>query len=496
MGIIQKDAFRTMLISYGGIGLGYLNKGLLFLLILTTEQIGLINLIIAVGVLFAQFANFGTVYATWKFVPFFKNKSNNHYGFLSLMLLIVLIGIIVCLTIALLLKSQIENIYVQKSALFIDYYYWVFPIGIAYVLYLVLEVFLRSFYKNILSAFAYEIVLRLALTILLLLLWMNWINFHVFVILHSLIYIIPTLILLIYLHQIGELNLSLKQIRIAKRFQKIIVYFSAFSYFNTLGTVFVTSLDVMMIAQFLGLKATGVYATVIFLSSALQVPYKSIVRVGSPLIADYWKHREFDKMEELYKKVSSVALIIGLSSFWVLWILIDWLFTFLKPEFGIGVWVFLFIMIGRLVDMYFGLNGAIFTTSKKYKFEIIFTLFLILSVFLLNLLLIPIYGIVGAAISTSIAIILYNIGRLLFVYIAFKLHPFQRNQLLVLSLFAMNVFLYILVIRLVDRQWLEIIFSLILFLLTFLFPIWYFKLETEFNNYFFKAYQFVKKRRV
>ena len=64
MGLIQKDAFRTMLLSYVGIVLGYVNKGLLFLIILSTEQIGLINLLISVGTLFAQFANFGTVYST------------------------------------------------------------------------------------------------------------------------------------------------------------------------------------------------------------------------------------------------------------------------------------------------------------------------------------------------------------------------------------------------------------------------------------------------
>ncbi len=89
MGIVQKDAFRTMIISYLGIVLGYLNKGLLFLFILTTEQIGLVNLILSVGILFAQFANLGTIYTTWKFLPFFKNEEKKHHGFLPLMLLIV-----------------------------------------------------------------------------------------------------------------------------------------------------------------------------------------------------------------------------------------------------------------------------------------------------------------------------------------------------------------------------------------------------------------------
>ena len=57
MGIVQKDAFRTMLISYVGIVLGYVNKGILFLIILTTEQIGLVNLIISVGTLSVSYTH-------------------------------------------------------------------------------------------------------------------------------------------------------------------------------------------------------------------------------------------------------------------------------------------------------------------------------------------------------------------------------------------------------------------------------------------------------
>jgi uncharacterized protein YacL len=35
MGYIQKDAFRTMLLSYVGMVLGYVNKGLLFIFLLS-----------------------------------------------------------------------------------------------------------------------------------------------------------------------------------------------------------------------------------------------------------------------------------------------------------------------------------------------------------------------------------------------------------------------------------------------------------------------------
>ena len=35
-----------------------------------------------------------------------------------------------------------------------------------------------------------------------------------------------------------------------------------------------------MIAQYIGLRATGVYSTMVFLTSALQVPYRSLIRIS------------------------------------------------------------------------------------------------------------------------------------------------------------------------------------------------------------------------
>ena len=72
-------------------------------------------------------------------------------------------------------------------------------------------------------------------------------------------------------------------------------------------------------------------------------------------------------MNELYKKSGSVSLLIGLGSFIIVWLNIDLLFSFLDAEFQPGIWVFFFLMMGRLFEMFFGLTGIIFSTSKKYK---------------------------------------------------------------------------------------------------------------------------------
>jgi O-antigen/teichoic acid export membrane protein len=479
MGFIQKDALKTMITSYLGVALGYLNKAVLFILILSTEQIGLMNLLLSVGLLFAQFANLGTFYTTWKFFPFFKNKEKSHHGLIPFMLIIVCIGVVFFSVLALLFRSNIENLYIEKSPLFSEYFIWIIPIGISYVFFMVFEIYLRSLYKNLLAVIVNEIVLRILLTVLLILLLFEQINFEQLVIIHSLSYVVPTLILMFYLKDIGELDLSVKSIQIAKRFKKILLQFSAINYINTLGYVLVTSLDLLMVSQMIGLKATGVYSTMVFLAGAILVPYKSLHRVSVPLISDYWKHREMGKMQELYIKFSSVSLVIGLVFFLLIWLNIDPLFSFLPPEFLAGKWIFFFLIIGKLIDMYCGLNGSILVTSKKYKYDVYFTLLLIGVVYVLNLILLPIYGAIGAAISTLIALFLYNAIRLFFVAYHFKMLPFTKNQLPVILLGALTLLVGTFTIELSTNSIVQILIQITVVASLFFAPIYFLKLEQE-----------------
>ena len=401
MGFIQKDALLATIITYVGIALGYLNRGVLSLVLFTSQQIGLISLITTIGLLFAQLTNLGSIYVTWRFFPFFRNAERKHYGFLLMNCLIILVGIVLFSSIYWLFKSEIAQFYTKKSAEFLDYYFWIIPVGVANVFFMIFDYYLRGLHKNIVSVFLQEIVLRTVTLTLLSLFAFKIISFDEFLVYNLLGYFVPTIILLIYLIRLGEFHLSI-------RFRKILLNFSLFSYINTLTTLLVISLDTMMIASYIGLTATGVYTNIIYLTSAIQVPYRSVVRVSSPLIARYWKEKNIAEMQKLYQKVSSLGMLIGTFSFSIIWINRVELFSFLPNEYQAGILVFLFLMIGRMVDMVGGLNGTIFSTSRKYRYDLLFSIFLSFTVFGLNYLLIPVYGIAGAAASTGFAYIIYN----------------------------------------------------------------------------------------
>jgi O-antigen/teichoic acid export membrane protein len=492
MGIVQRDALRTSIINYIGLGLGYINKVVLLLLFLSPEQVGLINLILGIGILFGQATSLGSVFATWKFFPFFQDKEKKNYGFLGLMIGVVLIGILLFSSVYLLLQNEISYYYQNKSALFSEYSLWIIPIGIGYVFYLLFDSYLRVMFINIVSVFAYELLLRLCISGIILAFGFNWINFNTFIALHSLAYFIPALYLMVYTMKIGEFHVKVNSIKIAKRFRKIIITFSLFSYLNTFGSIAVLTIDSIMISTMIGLEATGIYTTMIYLVSVLQVPYRSMLRIGSALVVKYWKEKNMVEMNKSYKQFSSVSLYIILLLFSFVWINRVEIFSILPKTYRAGISVFGFIMIGRIVDVYFGLNSLILSSSKKYRVDLLFTGVLFIGVFLLNLLFIPKYGINGAAISTSLVILLYSFFRVGYVYWAFKLHPFEKSQFSILVIFSFALFIlsYIPSHEKFDILWMVLKISMLL-ILTVL-PIFIFKLEPNTNDYISKVLQKLK----
>jgi O-antigen/teichoic acid export membrane protein len=483
MGIIQRDAFRTMIISYLGLVLGYLNKGVLFVFILSTDQIGLINLLISIGLLFAQFSSLGVVNTSWKFFPYFRNKERNNYGFLKLVVSIALIGSVLTTLLAIFFSDSVTSFYRENSSEFIAYYYWVIPIGIANVFYLLFENYLRGLYKNVFPAFVYEILLRLIVTGLLFALYFKTISFDEFLIGNSLSFLIPLLLLVIYLIRLGEIKSFRTKIQIPKRFKFILIKYGLYSYTNSLGAMVVSTLDVAMIASMIGLSGAGVYSTVIYLTSALQVPFRSIIRVSIPFVSLYWKERRMKDMSDLYKDVSTMSLIIGGYLFAVVWASRIELFSFLPEEFAEGIMVFLFLMIGKLFDMYTGINAMILNTSKKYRVDILFTFIMIILVGVLNYILIPYYGIAGAAISTMLAMIVYNLLRLFFVWYNFKVHPFQMNQIPIIGLILATIALGEFIPVLTENIFVNIFISSSVITMVFGIPMLVFRIEPKLNNY-------------
>ena len=134
-------------------------------------------------------------------------------------------------------------------------------------------------------------------------------------------------------------------------------------------------------------------------------------------------------MKLVYFESSLNQLLIGFLIFIGIWANVHNIFELLPKEYEQGKWVILFMMMAKLFEMTTGIGNIIIAVSRYYRYQTWFMLFLIVLVGLTNLLLIPRYGITGAAIASALSSFVYNLVRIIFIWARFKMQPFRWNFL-------------------------------------------------------------------
>ena len=491
MGIVQKDSFKVMILSLIGLALGYINKGVLFILFFSTEQIGLINLLVSVGLLIGSLSAFGNNFTIWRFFPYLRRPEKGHHGILRYAFKLAGLGLLLISSVLWIFKPEITSFYEAKSALFNDYYWWILPMGASFLIYFTLDFYLRSLMKNTFSVLIYEVVLRLLVLGSLLLFGLKRLDFDQFVIIHGLLHLVPFISLLIYLFFKKELHLKSSSRQIPARLRKIMLRFSLFSYSISVANTLFNTLDVVLIAALAGLPEAGVYSTIVFLSSALQIPNRSMIRVSSTLVSEHWKTRDMKAMQKLYTNFSSVNFLISLLLFVLVWSSKSELFQLLPHEFSAGIWAFFFIMLGRIFDNFMGLNAIILITSKKYKKDIWVTVSATIMLIGLNWFLIPIYGLTGAGMASMIVIVFTNLIRTAMVYHFFKMHPFEWSQVYSLLAFTPLFFLGTAAILPLESEVGRIVANTVLIGAWTLLALFVCRVNDEMKNYIIK---FIRKK--
>jgi O-antigen/teichoic acid export membrane protein len=271
-----------------------------------------------------------------------------------------------------------------------------------------------------------------------------------------------------------------------RKLRKIVMTFGLFSILSSAGIALMNSIDSLMLAGLMrdGMHYAGIYTTAMFITSVMLIPYRSMLKISSPIVSQFWKEKNLEKMEELYKKFTLTNLIIGGFVFLLLWANIDNIFRFMPADYASGKYVFLFIGLGRFIDMVCGLNGIILLTSKKYRYDLFFILLLIFTMIGFNYLFIKVLklGINGAAIATMLCVIIYNLLRIGFVQYHFQMHPFQWKNLQVVTVaticLIVNNF-----ISYMGNLYLDAAVRTLIIGGLFIFPIWLFKVSLDINSF-------------
>jgi O-antigen/teichoic acid export membrane protein len=433
LGIVQRQGLRNTVISYFGLGLGFVNTALLMPRFLAADQVGLTRVLLSLATIYAQLAAFGFASMGIRFFPYFRNREAGHQGFLPLLLGLPLLGFVVITAAYWLGRPLILAAYDADAALLGPYYGWVALLALFTLLYSLQDAYLKGLYHTAFSSFLQEVLLRVLVAGVTLAFGLGYLTFHQFVLWYIGVNSGLSLVLTGYLAYIGELHLRPTRAVLAVRPVRELLSFGAFALLSNISGTVISSIDALMVGSKVNLQAAGVYTTAFFISTALTIPFRSLYKIAFPLLADYWKEQDMARMADFYRRTTRLNTVLGCYLALGIGLNLDFIYSLMKPEYAAGTAIVWILLAGRLLDGITGVNGLIVVTSPRYRFDLVFNVALAAGTVGLNLLLIPPLGMVGAAWAALLALTSINVARTWFVWHAYRLQPFDYRILLILG---------------------------------------------------------------
>lgn len=430
MGLVRKQSTTNLFYLYIGLFFGASTVVFLYPNIFNEkpEHLGLLQIIVAYSTVISTFTLLGSPKVLLRFFPLIDQKDK----LLSLVFYMSTFGYLVFFVLFGFFKSNLFDLIGADSLLKSQFYLVLFMI--VFLSYFeILAILLRSLLNATLPIFLNEIFRKGFTILLLIVLFFDLISFENFLKLYVFQYFIMSAILFkkILNSLTFKFTFDLQSINIKEIFR-----YGIFVLVGGASAMLVSKLDMMMIAKFLSLEQVAYYSIAFYMGNVIGVPARAIGSISAPLIARSLKDNNINEVNVLYSKSSLNQIVLGTLLFILVWINIDDLFQFLPEKFQGGKIVVLYIGLAQLFNISTGVNGLIITNSKYYSFDLYANILLLILTVITNFVFIPdssplfkygIFGINGAAFATALSIFIFNLTKMIYVYIKFKIQPFSIN---------------------------------------------------------------------
>jgi O-antigen/teichoic acid export membrane protein len=434
LGIVQRQGLRNTLISYVGLGIGFVNTTLVLPRLLAPAQLGLTSVLVSLATMGALVSALGFTNTTLRYFPYFRNRETGHSGFLPLLLglPLALFGVV---ALALWLgRPLVLRWYAHDAALLGPHYVVMLGLALCILLYNLLEAYTKSLFHTSFSSFLTDVLQRLLIVSAAVLYGSGYLSFDGFVLAYMGSYAAIATLLLGYLAAIGELHLRPTRAVLRVRPVGELLRFGSFALLGNISGTLLVTIDSLMLGSH-SFADAGIYTIALNISTALAVPFRALYKTAYPLIAEYWKEGATDKMLDFYRRSTRLNTALGAYLALGIGLNLPFIYSLIhRPEYAAGTLAVLLLLAGRLTDGITGVNGIIVVTSPRYRYDLLFNLGLSLLIIGLNALLIPRLGLLGAAISNAAALASINLARTWFVWRSFGWQPFDRRILYILAL--------------------------------------------------------------
>ena len=197
--------------------------------------------------------------------------------------------------------------------------------------------------------------------------------------------------------------------------------------------LFVSKTDKVLLGYFLDSKDVGIYSPALVIAGLLIFVATAFKFMFLPTVSEYFARKDTSGLEMLFKSTSKWIFLIVLPLFLLILLFPREVIRFLYGvKYTEGYLALIILSMGIALNDFAGTAGNILVGGGHTKLNLVCEVIAAVTNIILNIILIPRFGIVGAAAATGISYTTRNISSLSFVYATHRMHPYKANYLSIL----------------------------------------------------------------
>ena len=208
----------------------------------------------------------------------------------------------------------------------------------------------------------------------------------------------------------GFVDVSVSKVLNAKFDNKILRFSLPLMFVSAIGIIMHWT-DIIMLGILKDAKDVGLYHPVERTAGLIRMILFAFASIFAPLFSQYFHEKNQTKMLEVFQLSTKWILLTSLPLFIFLILFSNTILMLFGSEFGNNSLALPILTVGIMIQAVFGLGSPSLTMSGFQKYNLINALVALFTNIFLNIMLIPQFGIAGAAMGTTIALFLISLLR-------------------------------------------------------------------------------------
>jgi O-antigen/teichoic acid export membrane protein len=235
---------------------------------------------------------------------------------------------------------------------------------------------------------------------------------------------------------------------------KEILFFSMPLLFGGMISILTTNVDQYMIGYMLSSKDVGIYKVAVQFATLSSFAYISLNTAFAPSISKLYHQGKMGELIDIYRKSTKWLTIINLFIFGIYFVAAKDLMRIVGEEFVDGATAVIIISLGEIINSGVGSVDSINIQTGHPRYSLYTKLIVLVSNVILNRLLIPSYGINGAAFATMMSIMMSNSINFLFMYRNLRIHPYDKSYYVVFLAMIVAAGTLFMIMKLINAHYL------------------------------------------